>query len=100
MVFVTDVGVIQIAHSFILPVLNVQNFILNCKLVLAENLNGRLVKASKNLWKIIPNILYALYQTFYVIYDMIQAYFTSQKIGFFSRRVIRDFMSIKLYPGF
>lgn len=49
MVFVTDVGVIQIAHSFILPVLNVQNFILNCKLVLAENLNGRLVTASKNL---------------------------------------------------
>lgn len=82
MVFVTDVGVIQIAHSFILPVLNVQNFILNCKLVLAENLNDRLLKASKNLWKIIPNILYALYKKFYIVYDMIQAYLLLKKLDF------------------
>lgn len=49
MVFVTDVGIIQVAYSFILLVLKVQNFILNSRLVLAENLNDRLVKASKNL---------------------------------------------------
>lgn len=49
MVFVTDVGIIQVAYSFILLVLNVQNFILNSRLVIAENLNDRLVKASKNL---------------------------------------------------
>lgn len=49
MVFVTDVGIIQVAYSFILLVLNGQNFILNSRLVIAENLNDRLVKASKNL---------------------------------------------------
>ena len=47
---------------------------------------------SKHIIRAVQKILYNIQHD--------TSLFTSQKIGFLSRRVIRDFVSMKFYPGF